>query len=96
MLDVYEGSTRKHPEKWLTLIALISHHFWDGQYRVKGRQIRHLHSNPSNWPLIPYMPKRYRDPSKKQWGRRLLDELREAGKMELYRKYCACRICGLP
>jgi hypothetical protein len=84
-----------NPDQWFQLLGMLNTYYWDPNVQVTARQVRHLHSNPSNWSLIPYMPKRFRDPSKSKWGAQLMHQLQKSGKMEVYRNRCRCSICGL-
>jgi hypothetical protein len=84
------------PSQWFRFVSLLTAHYWDPHIHISSRQVRHLHSNPANWPLIPYMPKRFRDPTRKKWGQQLLSQLQRRGLLETYYRKQTCQVCGSP
>ena len=84
------------PAKWFSLITILNTYFWNDERHVTSRQVRHLHCNPLNWPLIPFMPNRYRKPQVKRWGQRLIKKLGRKGMLEEYQKRKCCCVCGCP
>ena len=75
-------------------VILISTIFWTPSRPVSARLLRMIHTNPRNWCILPYIPQRYRNPTCKPWGRRLIKGLKEDGQWPTYQFYTMCRICG--
>jgi hypothetical protein len=85
-----------NPTRWLQLVGLLTAYYWDPHTHVQGRQIQHLHLNPSNWPLIPFMPTRFRYPNRSNWGAHMLQSLEENGHLDQYNLCRRCIVCGNP
>ena len=85
----------QNESQWYTAVMLLSW-IWNGDIAITSRLLRNLHRNPENWPLIPYFPPKYRNPSKRDWGCRLLADLESKEMMPLYRSLSRCCVCKLP
>ena len=58
-----------------------------------SHDVRNIHFNRRNWPLIPLIPETYRYPRKAPWGNKLQTYLAENNLEEAYEKETVCPFC---
>lgn len=83
-----------NPPSWPQMIQLLSMTFWDPKWRPRCREIRQLHFNERNWPLLPYVPPSMRKPLTHAWEGRLMDTLRDRHATMRYNLVTRCQVCG--
>ena len=75
-------------------VILISSMFWDPSYPPRAHDVRAVHSNPSNWVLLPYIPDKYRNLMLRPWGTCYMKSLERQGLLSAYMEGSRCVVCG--